>query len=305
MTGTQPILVCMVWRGGARFARCLESIRSSTDLFSRIVLSVTGPAEGPDMQLARQASDENPDIEVICTEHELPTMQHQAFWIEYLLATGAKESDWIYWLAYDDEVRPRGISAITDIHGTWPLKPGTAYFGPWAMRHEKPDALWQGDPSEALESWTSFPSAGPTRLPVARWIADQLRQPTYMQMSGSVNQLRSLIALKDKRPRKSGPMRIEMAIASAPGVTAVEEFTEPVSIIYGRANSDRASYGSAARREDAHLAAWLLRYSASKPTAIAPLATALVRTAITTGLSAIGRSQLPAEEWRVRGSVAP
>jgi hypothetical protein len=100
-------------------------------------------------------------------------------------------------------------------------------------------------------------------------------------------------------------MRIEMAIASAPGVTEVEEFAEPVSIIYGRSNSDRASYGSAARREDAHLAAWLLRYSASNPTAFAPLATALARTVITTGLSAIGRSRLPAEEWRVRGTVEP
>jgi hypothetical protein len=305
MTSTQPILVCMVWRGGARFARCLESIQASPSYFSRIVLSITGPIDGPDMELARQASDGNPDIEVICTERELPTMQHQAFWIEHLLATGAKESDWIYWLAYDDEVRPRGIRAITDNNGEWPLKPGTAYFGPWAMRHEKPDALWRGDPSEGLESWTSFPTTGPTRLPVARWIADQLQQPTYMQMSGSVNQLRSFIDLKDKRPRKSGPMRIEMAIASAPGVTEVEEFAEPVSIIYGRSNSDRASYGSAARREDAHLATWLLRYSATHPTALAPLATALARTAITTGLSAIGRSQLPAEEWRVRGTVEP
>jgi hypothetical protein len=305
MASTQPILVCMAWRGGERFARCLESIHAASEHFSRIVLSITGPIDGPDMELAKQAHRTDPRIEVICTDRELPTMRHQAFWIEHLLATGAKESDWIYWLAYDDEVRSRGIRAITVHDGAWPLRPGTAYFGPWAMRHEQPDVLWNGDQDEALESWTSFPTEGPTRLPVARWVADQLRQPTYMQMSGSVNQLRSFIDVKNKRPRKSGPMRIEMAIASAPGIRAVEEFGEPISIIYGRANSDRASYGAAARREDAHLAAWLLRYSAAHPSAFAPLATALARTAITSGLGALGRSELPAEEWRMRGTVQP
>ena len=305
MENAKPILVCMVWRGGERFARCLASIRDSHEYFSRIIISVTGPADGPDMQVAQAAHEDDPQIEVICTGRELPTMQHQAFWIEYLLATGAKESDWIYWLAYDDEVRPRGIKSIVDSSGTWPLEPGTAYFGPWAMRHEQPDALWNGDANEPLESWTSFPAEGPTRLPVAQWIADQLRQPTYMQMSGSVNPLRSFIDLKDSKPQKTGPMRIEMAIASAPGVTAVQEFAEPISIIYGRSNSDRASYGRAARREDAHLAAWLLRYSVTHPSAALPLTRAIARSAATAGLSAIGRAQLPHEEWRVRGTVLP
>ena len=305
MSNTAPILVCMVWRGGERFARCLKSVQQSRDHFSRIIISITGPIDGPDVQLANAARSKDARIEVICTERELPTMEHQAFWIEYLLSTGAKESDWIYWLAYDDEVRPRGIQAITDSSGAWPLTPGTAYFGPWAMRHEQPDALWSGDPSEPLESWTSFPAQGPTQLPVAEWIADQLRQPTYMQMSGSVNPLRSFIDLKDSRPRKVGPMRIEMAVASAPSITMVEEFREPVSIIYGRSNSDRASYGRAARREDAHLAAWLLRYSASHPSAALPLTRAMAHSAAIAGLSAIGRSELPVEEWRVRGSVQP
>ena len=305
MSNAAPILVCMVWRGGERFARCLTSIHAAHDHFSRIIISVTGPVDGLDMHLAQAAQSEDPRIEVICTQRELPTMQHQAFWIDHLLSTGAKESDWIYWLAYDDEVRRRGIEAITDSTGAWPLEPGTAYFGPWAMRHEQPDTLWSGDASEPLESWTSFPAQGPTRLPVAQWIADQLRQPTYMQMSGSVNPLRSFIDLKDSKPRKQGPMRIEMAIASAPGITAVEEFAEPVSIIYGRSDSDRASYGRAARREDAHLAAWLLRHSASHPSAALPLTQAVARSAALTALSTIGLAKLPAEEWRVRGSAHP
>lgn len=302
---TQPILVCMVWRGGKRFARCLDSIRKSHDHFARVVVSITGPIDGPDMQRAQAAQRENPRIEVICTDRELPTMQHQSFWVDYLAATGAKDTDWIYWLAYDDEVRPRGIEGITDESGSWPLEVGTAYFGPWAMRHEQPESLWSGDRSAPVESWTSFPALGPTRLTVGQWIADQLRQPTYMQMSGSVNPFRSFVALKESRPRKHGPMRIEMAIASAPGIAYVEEFSEPVSIIYGRANSDRANYGKAARREDAHLAAWLVRYTTAHPGAAWPLVTSLVRASLTAGLSAVGRAELPREEWRVRGVVTP
>lgn len=300
---TKPILVCMVWRGGARFERCLRSIVESHDHFSHILVSITSEPSSSDMRVALDAQRANPRIEVICTGEEWPTMRHQAFWVDHLVATGAKASDWVYWLAYDDEVRTRGIEAIVDSSGQWPLTNGTAYFGPWAMRHEQPDVLWRGDPEEPLESWTSFPSDGPTRMPAAQWIAEQLRQPTYMQMSGSVNPLQSFIDLKDRRPRKRGPMRIEMAIASAPGIDSVQEFPEPVSIIYGRSDSDRASYGKAARREDAHLAAWLLRYSLSHPAALLPLVQSVSHSAVTTGLAAIGRRELPQEEWRVRGIV--
>ena len=302
---TKPILVCMVWRGGDRFERCLRSIGRSHEHFSRILVSITSEPSSSDMRVALDAQRINPRIEVICTGVEMPTMQHQAFWVDHLVATGAKASDWVFWLAYDDEVRPRGVEAIVDSSGQWPLSNGTAYFGPWAMRHEQPNDLWHGDPSEPVESWTSFPADGPTRLPVAQWIADQLRQPTYMQMSGSVNPLQSFMDLKERRPRKRGPMRIEMAIASAPGIDYVEEFPEPVSIIYGRSDSDRASYGNAARREDAHLATWLLRYSATHPAALVPLVNSASRATITTGLAAIGRAQLPQEEWRVRGTVEP
>ena len=302
---TKPILVCMVWRGGQRFERCLRSIEKSHEHFARILISITSEPGSSDMRVALDAQRVNPRIEVICTGVEMPTMQHQAFWVDHLVATGATATEWVSWLAYDDEVRPRGIEAIVDSSGQWPLSDGTAYVGPWAMRHEQPNLLWQGNPSEPVESWTSFSADGPTRLPVAQWIADQLRQPTYMQMSGSVNSLQSFIDLKNRRPRKRGPMRIEMAIASAPGIDYVEEFLEPVSIIYGRSDSDRASYGKAARREDTHLAAWLLRYSASHPGALLPLVQSVSRATITTGLAAIGRAQLPQEEWRVRGSVDP
>ena len=302
---SKPILVCMSWRGGARFERCLASIARAKEHFSRIVLSVTSAEDSDDMVAALAFRDAHPGIEVICTGMELPTMEHQAFWVEHLQRTGAQPNDWIYWLAYDDEVRSTGIAALVDDSGDWPLEADTVYFGPWAMRHEQPDHLWSGDPSDPLESWTSFPQQGPLRLPVMEWIAEQLRQPTYMQMSGSVNPLRSFRDVKNRRPRKRGPMRIEMAIASAPEIDYVQEFPEPVSIIYGRSDSDRASYGKAARREDAHLAAWLLRYSSSHPGALLPLVQSVSRATITTGLAAIGRAQLPQEEWRVRGTVDP
>jgi len=287
----------MVWRGGARFARCLRSIEQASGYFSRVVISVTGDERGSDMELARQAQERNPELEVICTGTELPTMQHQAFWVDYLIRSGARPDDWVCWLSYDDELFLPGIEEITSETGDWPLTAGTAYFGPWAMRGEDPDALWDGDPDATLEAWTSFPIQGPTRLPAARWISDQLSQPTYMQMSGSVNPLRSFIELRTKRPRKKGPMRIEMATASVPAVSMVEEFSEPISIIYARSDSDRASYGRSARREDRHLAIWLLRYASRHPDAAPTIIRALLGTLV--------RGEPLTEDWRVRSTVSP
>ena len=301
----RPILVCMVWRGGARFARCLKSIATSRSHFERVIISVTGAPHSHDMQLASTFQAEHPNIEVICTQQEMPTMEHQAFWIDYLIRTGAKPTDWIYWLAYDDEVRARGVEAIVDSSGNWPLEDDTVYFGPWAMRHEQPDELWTGDSSQPLESWTSFPQDGPKRLPVMQWIADQVAQPTYMQMSGSVCPFGNFIELNEGKPTKRGPMRIEMATAASGDTKYVQEFSEPISIIYGRANSDRASYGRQARREDAHLLAWLARYTAHNPRASAQL-THIASTVLSQQVRLRTRKvPLPSEEWRVRGICTP
>ena len=301
----QPVLVVMVWRGGARFQRCLASVAASRHHFRRVLVSVTSDPGSEDVRVAREFADQHPGVEVICTGRELPTMAHQAFWVDHLEATGTRPTDWIYWLAYDDEVRLRGIDAIVDADGSWPLTHGTAYFGPWAMRHERADTPFEGPWHEPLESWTSFPRQGPTRLPVLEWIRQQLIQPTYMQMSGSVCPFESFIAVRDGRPRKSGPMRIEMAVASAPPTTFVEEFAEPVSIIYGRSNSDRASYGKAARKEDVHLARWLAQYVRRHPGDWTRLAAIGGGVASTYASALIRRSGLPAEEWRVRGVVEP
>lgn len=302
----QPILVVLVYRGGERFQRALDSIAKSHQFFSRIILSVTSQRDSPDIRLAEAFREEILQrVEIICTGTELPTMSHQAFWIDYLLATGVKPRDWIYWLSYDDEVKASGIANLVDETGNWPLEQGTAYFGPWAMRHEGADVLFSGPWDAQLESWTAFPSDGPTMLPVAQWVSSQLLQPTYIQMSGSVTTFESHQRLATSAPRKKGPMRIELATASAVNNLTVAEFKEPVAIIYGRPNSDRSNYGAAARIEDFHLALWLTRYQFKHARAVPKLAqTGLALLSMYTRVLR-GKHTLPTEKWVVRGAVEP
>lgn len=114
----KPILVVLVWRGGERFQRALDSIGEAEKFFSRIVISITSELTSDDLTIAddyvkrMNSATEASRAEIICTGRELPTMQHQAFWISYLLNTGARLSDWIYWLAYDDQVSVEGIKQI-------------------------------------------------------------------------------------------------------------------------------------------------------------------------------------------------
>jgi len=296
----QPILVMMSYRGGARLTRCLQSIAASQQHFARIVLSITATQDSEDMQQATQFASHHPKVEVICTNRELPTMEHQAFWVTHLEKTAVTKNDWIYWLAYDDEVRTTGINELVDQDGNWPLEPKTAYFGPWAMRHEQPDHLFDGPFDEPLESWTSFPLNGPLKLPVLDWIEDQLVQPTYIQMSGSVCQFASYLQIRDAKPKKTGPMRIEMAIAAATCNHFVAELPTPVSIIYGRSNSDRASYGSAARNQDLHLFATILRRTITEPsTPVKSLNMILNAAKVKRSTSRV------TEDWRVRELVSP
>ena len=296
----RPTLVMLTWRGGDRLTRCLRSIEPALTFFSRVILSVTATEDSDDARQAREFAARNVGVEVVCTGRELPTMEHQRFWIEYLQSSGAQPDDWIFWLAYDDEVRSAGISALVDAAGHWPLQRSHAYIGPWAMRHESADQLWAGDPQAALESWTAM-SPSRRRMPVMQWIAEQVRQPTYIQMSGSVLPLAAHAELVLRSPVKSGPMRIEMASVLASQATFVEEFPEPVTIVYGRSNSDRASYGADARREDFDLGRRVMRYLVRSPSHT-PQAAALVWEAMRTRLP--GRSD-PQEEWRVRGMVSP
>lgn len=102
----RPTLVMMTYRGGARLDRCLESIAAAADHFDRIILSVTAPEDSYDMTTCLEFKRTRvPHAEVLCTKRELPTLDHQAVWVTHLEETGVKATDWIYWLAYDDEVR--------------------------------------------------------------------------------------------------------------------------------------------------------------------------------------------------------
>lgn len=296
----KPIMVVMVWRGGDRFLRCLKSIDHSSHYFSRILISVTSDHTSPDMVAALKFASHHENCEVICTGVELPTMRHQDFWVTHLENAGVSPNDWIYWLAYDDQVWPDGLAALSNSKHELDLDLGHVYFGPWAMRHEQPEVLWHGSETDPMEVWTSFPQAGPTTLPLLTWIQDQLQQPTYMQMSGSVIPFANYVQLRDTAPKKNGPMRIEMATASGYNTQFVTEFAEPISIIYGRSNSDRATYGSAARAEDIHLLRYLAKYVKSKPRQIPQLAGLVIQQSFIKVTERLGATKARNEEWRVR-----
>lgn len=135
------------------------------------------------------------------------------------------------------------------------------------------------------------------------WIAAQLRQPTYIQMRGSVCQLGNFMDLRDSKPTKTGPMRIEMATAACRTNTHVEEFTEPTTIIYGRPNSDRASYGPQARRENFDLLCRLAKYVSVHPTSVVEAPNGLASQVLMHAKLRLRHQPLPREEWRVRGWV--
>jgi hypothetical protein len=302
----QPILILPVYRGGERFRRALDSIPDAEKFFRRIVISLNCRLDSEDRDVAENFVESNSSkAEIVCTEEELPWMEHQHFWIDYLEQTGVKSSDWIYWFAHDDEIRATGIAALVDGELNWPLVQGFTYLGPWGMRHEKSDQLFEGSRNSDIEFWTSFPISGPTQLPVAEWISQQMIQPTYINMSGCVTQLRSFQALREFRIPKPGGMRIEMAIAAGPQNKFVAEFREPVVITYGRANSDRAQYNKVARQDDKHIILWLTNYSLNNPRALLPLTRAGAMVGYSYLLQALGRRELPREDWRVRGEIRP
>ena len=86
---TKPILVMMSWRGGARLQRCLNSISANKNSFNRIVISITATPDSEDIKIADTFHEQNPEVEVLCTNIELPTMEHQSFWVDYLVGSGA------------------------------------------------------------------------------------------------------------------------------------------------------------------------------------------------------------------------
>jgi hypothetical protein len=284
----------------------LASVEASAQWFREVVISVNGPPGSDDDRAARAAAARTPGITVITTGVEMDWTRHQYFWLAHLERSGMSPDDWLYWFAHDDEVRPTGIAQIVDADGNWPLRAGTVYMGPWAMRHEgNDDAVFSGPRDVPLESWTSFPLAGPLRLPVAEWIRQQLVQPTYINMSGAIVTLRFLQDLRDFPFHKPGGTRIEMVAAAAKHHAFVEEFSEPVVITFGRPNSARTQFDRVARLDDLHLLAWMAPHLLRHPDGVGPTLRGLGSVAGSYVRVLTKRGTLPAEEWRMRAVVDP
>ena len=302
----QPILVLPVYRGGLKFERALRSVRAAEPFFRRIVISLNSPADSPDLETVENYRNDGPStIEVIHTHEELPWMAHQYFWLDYLERTGEGPDSWVLWFAHDDQLRVAGIEAMTSTNGSWPLGERTIYLGPWGMRYDPPGGLYDGPADAPLESWTSFPIDGPLRLSVAEWIAQQLEQPTYINMSGCVTQLASFQAMRRFPVAKPGGMRIEMATAAAPNNLYVQELDEPVVITHTSPSTDRTTYAAVARKDDAHMVAWLANYLTRHPSAIPATARAASKLASRGFTQRLGKSEAVTEDWRMRETLAP
>lgn len=302
----QPILVLPVYRGGLKFERALRSVRAAEPFFRRIVISLNSPADSPDLEtVAKYRAGGLTTIEVIHTHDELPWMAHQYFWLDYLERTGEGPDSWVLWFAHDDQLRVAGIQALTSTDGSWPLEERTLYLGPWGMRYDPPCGLYDGPSDAPLESWTSFPINGPLRLPVGEWIAQQLEQPTYINMSGCITQLASFQAMRSFPFAKPGGMRIEMATAAAPNNRYVQELSEPVVITHTSPSTDRTTYAAVARKDDAHMVAWLANYLTRHPSAIPATARATSRLASRGLAQRLGKSEAVTEDWRIRETLAP
>ena len=300
----QPVLVLPVYRGGAKFQRALDSVRESERFFRRIIISLNGPVESDDAdRVAAYRAAGRSRAEVIQTGAELPWIAHQYFWLDHLERTGERSRDWVLWFAHDDQLRPRGLAALTDEEGGWRLTPQTVYLGPWGMRYDPLGSMYDGPASAPLESWTSFPLGGPLRLPVAEWIAQQLEQPTYINMSGCITQLASFQVLRRFPLSKPGGMRIEMATAAAPNNRFAEELPEPVVITYTSKGSDRTTYTKVARKDDVHMAVWLANYVAHHPSAALPSGRAALKVAGDYARVAARRGSLAEEDWRHRETL--
>lgn len=293
-----------VYRGGAKFARALASVRPAEQYFHRIVVSLNSAPGSPDEATVANYLAQGPSkIEVIQAGQELAWMEHQYFWLAHLEATGARSTDWITWFAHDDQIRARGIAALLDSELNWPLNPHVTYLGPWGMRYDPLGSMYDGPPDAPVESWTSFPVKGPLRLPVSEWIAQQLEQPTYINMSGCVTQIASFQQMRAFPYKKPGGMRIEMATAAAPHNRFVEELPEPIVITYTSKGSDRTTYSAVARKDDAHMAVWWANYLARHPSGIAAGARCTYALATNGFARAVGRGRSVQEDWRYRQTV--
>jgi hypothetical protein len=297
----RPVLVIPVYRGGERFARCLRSLVCAAEYFSSVVISINGPAESLDLQAAEGFQlQAGLAVAVLNTTVEMNSMSHSRFWTNELRRRHLPATAHVMWLGHDDELNPEGL-ALACPEGQWPLQPSTMILGPWQLRHESVDALYEAPENEKLETWTCFPDRAAPPQPSLNWVCDQLLNPTYLNLTGGVFAFGSLLDIVDFRIRKASGMRMEMTLATAPGTLFITELAEAVTIVHGRADSDRATIPVAhTRRDDRHLLMWLSRYAAVTPKTRTEFVSTLAQLVALRFRVAIGRARLPVERWVVR-----
>ena len=297
----RPLLVVPVYRGGLRFERCLASLIHAGGFFSGLVLSINGPTESPDLvsALKFQESVDFP-VEILNTEVEMTSMDHIRYWTAHLQKTKIPLDQQIMWLGHDDELDPVGLAQSCP-DGVWPLRENTMVLGPWKLRHESVDSLYEIPMNEKLETWTCFPD--PAQLPMKSmdWACDQLLHPTYINLTGGVFPFRSLQAVVEFKPRKVSGMRMEMTLATAPGSGCISELPEAITIVYGRADSDRATIPRKdALNDDRNLLLWLSKFATLTTGSRKRFTLTLLRIALLRGQVLLGRAEPPGEDWVVR-----
>ena len=300
-TDPRPVLLIPVYRGGERFERCLSSLTCAPEYFSAVVLSMNSPRESADHLLALefQASAKLPVV-VLNTGTELTSMDHSRFWANELRTQFLPETTQLMWLGHDDELDPEGL-AISCPGGSWPIRESTMLLGPWKLRHESVGELYRVPEDEQLEVWTCFPDQQSKPQTAIDWVCDQLLHPTYLNLTGGVFPFAGVLDIVDHRIRKQSGMRMEMTLATTRGSRYITELPEPVTIVYGRADSDRATIPAVhARADDRQLMKWLTRYASFTPTAKVRLAATVAKLTTLRARVAIGKASLPAEDWVVR-----
>ena len=299
--GDRPVLVLPVYKGGERFLRCLRSLDVAHLYFAAIVISVNSKSGSADLQHAIdfQASAGLP-VEVLNTQRELSSMDHTRFWANELRRFGLPPEQMIMWIGHDDELDPDGL-AFNCPSGVWPIDSDAMVLGPWKLRHESVNELYQVPDGESLETWTCFPAPDLMPVPSLEWVCSQLIHPTDLNLTGGIFPFGSVLQVIGFTYKKISGMRMEMTLATALGTRFVTELPTAITIVYGRADSDRATIPvQHARQDDRQLLAWLTRYAlGSRQSRLRLVSTVGSLVALRLQV-AIGRGKFPEEDWVVR-----
>ena len=298
---SRPVLVVPVFQGGARFERCLQSLIHAGDYFSALVLSVNGPASSDDLTKSKGFKEASKiPVQIFNSGVELNSMDHTRFWANMLRKQGLPPSTHLMWLGHDDELYEEGLKDSCP-DGNWALRSDTMVLGPWKMRHESVETLYEIPSNEILETWTCFPDSNGIPDTSMGWVCDQLIHPTYLNLTGGIFTFESLLKIVDFKYRKVSGMRMEMTLATAVGTKYISELPSPITVVYGRADSDRATIPSHdARSDDKRLIVWLTWHAFRTPGSLLRFLVGFTRLGHQRLKVISGREKMPKEDWVIR-----